>query len=125
MKKHKEIGYELGNIEWSNLEGFEKLWSRADYDTKEKIVNSLGLKAIKLVSEKVVDKFPYERIKEESMIMGVDNNEKKEGFVQGVNYILDELKKNVQGVESIVRNDENIDSHIKDEVIQIVNKKTE
>lgn len=51
MKKTKEIGYELGNVYWHNLEGFEQLWNKADTETKDKIVNGIGELAVKLVSE--------------------------------------------------------------------------
>jgi len=49
MTKQKEIGYEIGNIVWHNLEGYQELWNKADFDTKEKIVNEQGKLAIKLV----------------------------------------------------------------------------
>lgn len=48
MTKQKEIGYEIGNIAWHNLEGYEELWRKADFDTKEHIVNEQGRLAIKL-----------------------------------------------------------------------------
>jgi len=49
MTKEKEIGYEIGNVVWHNLEGYQELWNKADFDTKEKIVNTQGELAIKLV----------------------------------------------------------------------------
>lgn len=48
MTKQKEIGYEIGNVTWHNLEGYEELWRKADFDTKEHIVNEQGRLAIQL-----------------------------------------------------------------------------
>jgi len=49
MTREKELGYELGNIIWNNLDGYQELWRIADFDTKEKIVNGLGELAFKSV----------------------------------------------------------------------------
>ena len=48
MTKQKEIGYEIGNVAWHNLKGYEELWRKTDFDTKEHIVNEQGRLAIKL-----------------------------------------------------------------------------
>ena len=42
MTKEKELGYKLCNVLFDNLEGFQELWNKADYDTKELIINRLG-----------------------------------------------------------------------------------
>ena len=46
--KPKKIGYEIGNISWHNLDGYQELWNKADFETKEKIVNEQGRLAIEL-----------------------------------------------------------------------------
>lgn len=48
MTKQKKIGYEVGNIAWHNLDGYQELWNKADFETKEKIVNEQGRLAIEL-----------------------------------------------------------------------------
>jgi len=48
MTKQKEIGYEVGNVAWHNLDGYQELWNKADFETKEKIVNEQGRLAIEL-----------------------------------------------------------------------------
>ena len=48
MTKEKELGYKLGDVIWHNLEGYQELWNKADFDTKEKIINELGRLAIEL-----------------------------------------------------------------------------
>jgi len=42
MRKEKELGYELLNIVYNNIEEFQELWNKTDFDTKEKIVNGIG-----------------------------------------------------------------------------------
>lgn len=51
MTKQKEIGYDVGNVAWHNLPGFEELWNKADFDTKELIVNEQGRIAFEKVLE--------------------------------------------------------------------------
>jgi hypothetical protein len=48
MTKQKEIGYEVGNVAWHNLDGYQELWNKADFEIKEKIVNEQGRLAIEL-----------------------------------------------------------------------------
>lgn len=48
MKKHKEIGYQLGDVYWNNLKGFQEIWKNADFDVKEKCVNDIGKLALEL-----------------------------------------------------------------------------
>ena len=50
IKKQKEIGYEVGSVAWHNLDGYQELWNKADFETKEKIVNEQGKLAIELVT---------------------------------------------------------------------------
>ena len=54
MTRQKELGYKLGNVLWHNLEGYQELWNKAEFDTKEKIINELGELAIKLTIPDVV-----------------------------------------------------------------------
>ena len=54
MTKEKELGYKLGDVIWHNLEGYQELWNKADFDTKEKIINELGRLAIELTIPAVV-----------------------------------------------------------------------
>jgi hypothetical protein len=54
MTKEKELGYKLGDVIWHNLEGYQELWNKADFDTKEKIINELGRLAIELTIPIVV-----------------------------------------------------------------------
>ncbi|MCG8734783.1 hypothetical protein [Tenacibaculum finnmarkense] len=58
MTRQKELGYKLGDVIWHNLDGYKELWDKADFDTKEKIINELGKLAIELtipvVSKSVV-----------------------------------------------------------------------
>lgn len=53
MTKQKEIGYEVGNVAWRNLKGYQELWNKADFETKEQIVNEQGRVAIDLVASLV------------------------------------------------------------------------
>jgi len=39
MIKEKELGYKLSDVIWHNLEGYQEIWNKADFDTKEKIIN--------------------------------------------------------------------------------------
>jgi hypothetical protein len=55
MDKKKEMGYEICNIAFNNLEGFDVLWTKADFDTKEFIVNESGKKVISLYEEFIGD----------------------------------------------------------------------
>lgn len=66
MTKQKEIGYEIGNVAWHNLEGYEELWRKADFDTKEHIVNEQGRLAIKLAIPIVSKRWTYR-----SLLVGV------------------------------------------------------
>jgi len=66
MTKQKEIGYEVGNVAWHNLDGYQELWNKADFETKEKIVNEQGRLAIEL-SIPVVSK----RFSTRSFIIGI------------------------------------------------------
>ena len=59
MTKQKEIGYEVGNVAWHNLDGYKELWNKADFDTKEHIVNEQGRLAIKLAIPLVSNRFNY------------------------------------------------------------------
>lgn len=54
MTKEKEIGYKLCNVIWHNLKGFEDLWNKADFDTKEKIINELGRLSTELVTNNIL-----------------------------------------------------------------------
>lgn len=56
MTKQKEIGYEVGNVAWHNLDGYQELWNKADFETKEKIVNEQGRLAIELSIDAIIDK---------------------------------------------------------------------
>jgi len=58
MTKEKELGYKLGDVIWHNLEGYQELWNKADFDTKEKIINELGRLAIELTIPVVVQAKP-------------------------------------------------------------------
>ena len=50
MTRTKEIGYDLINVIWRNIDDFEKLWNRTDVETKDKIVNGVGELAVKLAN---------------------------------------------------------------------------
>lgn len=63
MKRHKKIGYKLGDIYWHNIDGFEKLWNDTDFDVKEKCVNDIGLLALNLCKEEYEKKEYKETIK--------------------------------------------------------------
>jgi hypothetical protein len=52
MTRTKEIGYDLVNVLWRDLDGFQSLWNSADTETKDKIVNSIGELAEELVNTK-------------------------------------------------------------------------
>ena len=94
MKKHKKIGYEVGNVYWHLLKGHKELWNKADFDTKEKIVNETGFQAINLVKNMIVGELPSDKeLNDESYIMGADNAAGREGFIKGVEYIIKKLKK--------------------------------
>jgi len=53
MIKEKELGYKLSDVIWHNLEGYQEIWNKADFDTKEKIINELGRLAIELIIPKL------------------------------------------------------------------------
>jgi len=59
MTKQKEIGYEVGNVAWHNLDGYQELWNKADFETKEKIVNEQGRLAIELSIPVVSKRWTY------------------------------------------------------------------
>jgi len=59
MTKQKEIGYEICNVAWHNLDGYKELWNKADFDTKELIVNEQGRLAIKLATPLFSSRFNY------------------------------------------------------------------
>lgn len=48
MTQEKEIGYEITNVAYHNLEGFAELWKRTEVDTKDLIVEENGRVAIEL-----------------------------------------------------------------------------
>ena len=48
MERHKEIGYDLCDIYWHNIDGFKNLWNNTDIKTKDKCVNGIGKLALKL-----------------------------------------------------------------------------
>lgn len=66
MTKQKEIGYEVGNVAWHNLDGYQELWNKADFETKEKIVNEQGRLAIELSIPVVCKRWTYR-----SLLVGV------------------------------------------------------
>ena len=66
MTKQKEIGYEVGNVAWHNLDGYQELWNKADFETKEKIVNEQGRLAIELSIPVVSKRWNYR-----SLLVGV------------------------------------------------------
>ena len=59
MTKQKEIGYEIGNVAWHNLDGYQELWNKADFETKEKIVNEQGRLAVELSTPVVSKRWTY------------------------------------------------------------------
>lgn len=73
MTRQKELGYELGNVLWHNLEGYKELWNKAEFDTKEKIINELGELAIKLTIPAVVGQ--NEQLKAEQEAYNAGYNE--------------------------------------------------
>lgn len=50
MTKEKELGYELTNIMWRNLDGFQEIWNKSSTEVKDKIVNETGELSYKLLT---------------------------------------------------------------------------
>jgi hypothetical protein len=50
MKRTKEIGYDLVDVVWRNINHFDRLWNATDVETKDKIVNGIGELAVTLAS---------------------------------------------------------------------------
>lgn len=42
MTKEKQRAYDILDIMWTDLDGFKEIWNKADFNTKENIVNSIG-----------------------------------------------------------------------------------
>lgn len=64
MEKHKEIGYELGNVYWHNLDGFKEIWDNNDTETKDNCVNTIGKLALELCkNEPIINKRLAENLK--------------------------------------------------------------
>ena len=59
MKQEKEIGYEITNVAYHNLEGFAELWNRTEADTKDLVVEENGRLAIKLAIPIVNKRWTY------------------------------------------------------------------
>lgn len=48
MKRIKEIGYDLIDVIWRNIENFDKVWNMSETQTKDKVVEDVGELAAKL-----------------------------------------------------------------------------
>jgi len=102
MKKHKEIGYEIGSVSWDGIDGFPELWNKTDISKKDEIVNGTGLVAIKLVRNILVEEMPSEKELEEMAKKYAENEYAEDecscytndfyGFLNGARAILKAIK---------------------------------
>ena len=66
MTQEKEIGYEITNVAYHNLEGFSELWNRTEADTKDLVVEENGRVAIKLAIPIISKRWMYR-----SLLVGI------------------------------------------------------
>lgn len=66
MTEEQEIGYEITNVAYHNLEGFAELWNKTEADTKDLVVEENGRVAIKLAVPVVSKRWTYR-----SLLVGI------------------------------------------------------
>ena len=105
MKKSKEIGYEVNNVAFRELDGYQKLWNIADFETKEKIIKASGEIAINLTINELREKLNKEVIGKQAIAWKNAEDIKgnnlfnpssrgivQDSFIEGANWILNNLK---------------------------------
>lgn len=50
MRKEKAIGYDLINVLWHNMPGFQEFWNKSEVEVKDGVVNGIGDLAYKLLT---------------------------------------------------------------------------